>query len=109
MLQTNGDSSDQSTADIAYLHTDINEDLVGAAGIRHNYNSDLDPEFIHFKAFNLIQGKKMPVHKSTRMVNSIAEGIRLSNEKFYNNDFKGANNIHPAQFFTSDLRGIKRQ
>jgi hypothetical protein len=54
----------------------------------------------------MIHGRKMPVHKSTRMVNSIAEGIRLSNEKFFNNNFKGANNIHPAQFFTSDQRAI---
>lgn len=69
----------------------------------------MDPEFVHFKAFNMIRGNKMPVHKSKRMVASIAEGIRQSNEKLYNNNFKGASNIHPAQFYTSDIRGIQRQ
>lgn len=84
------------------------DEIMGAYGIQHNYNSNLDPNMVQFKALNLVKGKKMKVHKSQRMVASICEGLRQSNEKFYINNFKGASNIGPAQFFKSDQKGIAR-
>ena len=40
------------------------DEIMGAYGIQHNYNSNLDPNMVQFKALNLVKGKKMKVHKS---------------------------------------------
>ena len=66
---------------------------MGAMGIASNYHSELDPNFVGFKASNFIIGEKMHVHKSAKMVNSIIKGLEITSPSFVKNNFKGANNI----------------